>query len=61
LPEPGHPCIEYVSFEALPGNRTRVTIQDVFRSVADRDMAVASGMEGGVAVSYERLDDLLKA
>lgn len=59
LPEPGHPCLEYIFFEELEGGRTKVIMQDVFRSVFDRDMAAESGMESGVAVSYERLDEIL--
>lgn len=59
LPEKGHAVLETALFEALPGNRTRLTSQSVFRSVADRDGMVQSGMEIGVNDGYERLDDLL--
>jgi uncharacterized protein YndB with AHSA1/START domain len=59
LPEPGHVALETAIFEALPGNRTRVTGQSVFRSVADRDGMLQSGMEHGVNDSHERLDELL--
>jgi len=52
LPESGH--------VALPGNRTRVSSQSVFQSVADRDGMVQSGMEHGVVEGYERLDDILE-
>lgn len=60
LPERGHVCLEILTLEALPGNRTRMAVQSVFRSVADRDGIVASGMERGVVDSYEKLDRLLK-
>jgi uncharacterized protein YndB with AHSA1/START domain len=60
LPEKGHVCLETVRFEALPGGRTRVTTQDVFQSVADRDAMMQSGMESGVLDSHERLDELLE-
>jgi uncharacterized protein YndB with AHSA1/START domain len=59
MPEPGHVILETAVFESLPGNRTRMTGQSVFRSVADRDGMLQSGMEHGVNDSYERLDELL--
>jgi uncharacterized protein YndB with AHSA1/START domain len=59
LPERGHVSLETAVFEALPGDRTRVTVQSVFRSVADRDGMVQSGMEGGVVESHQKLDEML--
>ena len=59
LPEPGHVTLDTMRLEKLPNNRTRVTIQSVFQSVADRDGMVQSGMEQGVREGYERLDDIL--
>jgi uncharacterized protein YndB with AHSA1/START domain len=59
LPERGHVMLGTLKFEALPGNRTRLTSQSVFQSVADRDGMVRSGMERGVNEGYDRLDDLL--
>ena len=59
LPEMGHVVLETTRFEALPGNRTRITSQSVFQSVADRDGMVQSGMEQGVVEGYERLDEIL--
>jgi len=59
LPERGHVSMETALFEELPGDRTRVTVQSVFRSVADRDGMVQSGMEGGVVESHQKLDELL--
>ncbi len=60
MPVKGCVCLSTTLFEVLPNNRTRVTIQDVYQSVTDRDGAVASGMEGGVIESNERLDELLE-
>jgi len=60
LPEKGHVCLETTRLEILPGDRTRVVIQDLFQSVSDRDGAVASGMETGIRESYERVDELLE-
>jgi uncharacterized protein YndB with AHSA1/START domain len=59
LPEKGHVSLETASFEELPGGRTRLTIQDVFQSVADRDAMLKSGMEEGVSDSFDRLEELL--
>ena|SRR5688572_24385841 len=59
LPETGHVSLETATFEELPGGRTRVTSQSVFKSVEDRDGMIASGMERGVNEGYERLDALL--
>jgi uncharacterized protein YndB with AHSA1/START domain len=61
LPEKGHVSLETARYEALPNNRTRLTIQSVFQSVADRDGMVQSGMERGVVDSHERLDELFAA
>ena len=60
LPEAGHVVLETTHFEAIAGNRTRVTSQSVFQSVADRDGMVQSGMEHGVVEGYERLDEILE-
>jgi uncharacterized protein YndB with AHSA1/START domain len=60
LPERGHVTLETARFEALPGNRTRLTNQSVFQSAADRDGMLQSGMEGGVKDSYDRLDAFLE-
>lgn len=59
LSEAGHVAMETTKFEALPDNRTRVTTQSVFQSVADRDGMLQSGMEQGVNDSHERLEELL--
>lgn len=59
LPEKGHVALETSRFEALPNNRTRLVNQILFQSVTDRDGMVASGMEGGMNESYDKLDELL--
>ena len=60
LPETGHVTLETMKFEALPGGRTRLTVQSVFQSVADRDGMLQSGMESGLNDTYNRLEELLK-
>lgn len=59
LPERGHVVMERMDFEALPGNRTRLTIHDVCMSVADRDAMVESGMDKGLIDIFNQLDGLL--
>ncbi len=59
LPETGHVVLETARFEALPGDRTRLTMQSVFQSVTDRDGMMQAGMEYGVKDSYNKLDELL--
>ena len=59
LPERGHVSLETAKFQELPSGRTRLTIQDVFQSVADRDGMLQSGMESGINESFDRLDELL--
>ena len=59
LPEKGHVSLEITLFEELPNGRTKLTSQDVFMSVADRDGMLQSGMEEGVNDSYDRLEELL--
>ena len=59
LPEKGHVILETVKYEVLPESRTKLTIQQVFQSVVDRDGMVASGKKKGLEESYERLDELL--
>ena len=60
LPEKGHVVLETTQFEELPEDKTRVTVQSVFQSVADRDGMIQHGMERGVVDSFEKLDDLIK-
>lgn len=60
LPEKGHVLMEVLMFESLPNDRTRMVTQQVFRSVADRDGMVQSGMEHGATDSYNKLDTALE-
>jgi uncharacterized protein YndB with AHSA1/START domain len=60
MPDRGHVSLETALFEPLAGERTKLTIHCVYRSVADRDGMVASGMERGVTDSHERLDALME-
>jgi uncharacterized protein YndB with AHSA1/START domain len=60
LPDKGHVSLEIATFEELPDHRTKLTIQCIFKSVADRDGMVESGMETGVVESHLRLDEVLE-
>lgn len=55
---PGHVILQTTTFEEQ-GNQTRLTVQSVYQSVADRDGMLDSGMEKGEAESYDRLTELL--
>lgn len=60
LPERGHVSIEFLTLEELPGDRTKLKIQTVFKSVADRDGMVASGMESGMNEGFSKLDKMFE-
>jgi uncharacterized protein YndB with AHSA1/START domain len=57
---PGEVSLDTTTFTGLGDGRTRLQNHSVFPSVDARDAAVANGMEGGIADSYERLDTLLE-
>jgi uncharacterized protein YndB with AHSA1/START domain len=57
---PGHVIIETVTFDEL-GGRTKVTTISLFHITEERDGMLASGMEGGLTESHERLAELLAA
>jgi uncharacterized protein YndB with AHSA1/START domain len=59
LPETGHVILETAKYEELPDNRTKMVIQQVFQTIADRDGMVMSGQEKGMKESHVRLDELL--
>jgi len=59
LPERGHPVMERMDFEPLPGNRTKLIIHDVCLSVVDRDAMIDSGMEHGLIDIFNQLDVIL--
>jgi uncharacterized protein YndB with AHSA1/START domain len=60
LQEKGHVSLQTLKLEELPGARTRLTIQVVFQSVADRDGMLQVGMEEGLNESHDRLEELLE-
>ncbi len=60
LSERGHVSLEFLTLETLPGDRTKLHIQSVFKSVADRDGMINSGMEGGMNEGFDKLDKLFE-
>ena len=52
-------ALERLVLDDLGSGRTRLTATSLVDSFEARDAFVASGMEGGLRESYERLDDLL--
>ena len=55
---PGHISVETAVFEDL-GERTRLVATSRFETREDRDGMLASGMEGGMNETYDRLDEVL--
>jgi uncharacterized protein YndB with AHSA1/START domain len=51
--------LETMSFEELPGGRTRISALSVVESLEIRDQIIGSGMEVGVVEGYEKLDEIL--
>ncbi|MWC00284.1 SRPBCC family protein [Agromyces seonyuensis] len=51
-------AIESMTFESLPGGRTRIRTHSTYPSVEARDGMVASGMEVGLGEGYRRLEAL---
>ena len=56
---PGHISVETAEFEDL-GDRTRVVTTSIFHTTEERDGMLASGMEGGLQETYQRMDELLE-
>jgi uncharacterized protein YndB with AHSA1/START domain len=55
---PCHVIIETHTFEEL-GDHTKVTTTSLFHTTEERDGMIASGMEGGLTETHERLAELL--
>jgi uncharacterized protein YndB with AHSA1/START domain len=53
--------VESIRYEDIGAGRTRLSMHDVYPSVEVRDAAVASGMEGGLVESMDRLAELLSS
>jgi uncharacterized protein YndB with AHSA1/START domain len=58
-PLAGHIATQTVTFEPERGGKTKLSVRVLFANQEDRDGMLASGMEWGMRVGYEQLDDLL--
>jgi uncharacterized protein YndB with AHSA1/START domain len=58
---PGHVVLETMTLEDLGDGRTKLVNLSLFMTAADRDGMMSSGMEEGMAQSYEALDRVLAA
>ncbi len=56
---PGHVSVDTAEFEDLGDGRTRVTSTSIFHTNEERDGMLGSGMETGMAETYDRLEELL--
>jgi uncharacterized protein YndB with AHSA1/START domain len=52
--------IEFMTFEDLGDGRTRLSGRSICPNTEARDALLASGMEGGMTESFDRLDAVLK-
>jgi uncharacterized protein YndB with AHSA1/START domain len=57
---PGHVLLQTMTLEDV-GGKTKLTMQSVFQSVADRDGMVEAGMEVGARDMVDRIEELLAA
>jgi uncharacterized protein YndB with AHSA1/START domain len=51
--------IEFLTFEALPDGRSRISCHAVYPSVEGRDGIVSMGMEDGMSDGYDKLEELV--
>lgn len=56
---PGYISVEVMELSDLGDGRTRVSNTTTFHFTEERDGMIASGMEGGMAETYDRLEELL--
>lgn len=54
---PGHVLVETITFEAMRGGKTKVTVHALYESREDRDGMLSAGMEWGMRESMERLEE----
>lgn len=61
MPQPGHVVLEIYEFSKLDNNKTKLIIQDVCRSIDDREALINSGMEASLVSIFTNLDELLRS
>ena len=52
--------IEYLEFEALSEEKSRLTMHIVYRSVKDRDQMLKMGMGAGMSMAHDRLQNVVQ-
>jgi uncharacterized protein YndB with AHSA1/START domain len=55
-----HFSLNIMTFEEVDGVTTLTTLVQM-RSQEDRDAMIATGMESGMQISYDRLEDLVRS
>lgn len=58
-PMAGHISTETMTFEELPGGKTKITTRTTFESLEDLEGMLQSGMESGAVETWDRLEELL--
>ena len=58
--EHGYVVLNATTFESLPGNKTKLTVQSVFQSIEDRDGELRFLTEDGLEDIFSKLDEVLK-
>jgi uncharacterized protein YndB with AHSA1/START domain len=51
--------LEFLEFEKLSGDRSRLTMQIIYKSVADRDRMLKLPFAAGLNMAHNRIQDLL--
>jgi|ERR1051326_5051235 uncharacterized protein YndB with AHSA1/START domain len=52
--------LEFLEFEKLPGNTSRLTIHTVFRSAAHRDQMLKLPFSYGISMAHDRLEEVVR-
>jgi uncharacterized protein YndB with AHSA1/START domain len=55
---PGHVLVDTATFEDL-GDQTKLLVESLLHTSAERDGMLSGGMERGLNESYAKLDELL--
>lgn len=51
--------LEFINFDELPYNRSKLTIQTIYKTVSQRDFMLRRGMDKGANMAHNRLQELL--
>jgi uncharacterized protein YndB with AHSA1/START domain len=59
-PMAGHITTDTLTFEELPGGKTKITARTTFDTLEDLEGMLQSGMEDGATESWDQLEELLE-